>query len=251
MSPVALTKEFYLPALRREGAAFRAAVSAGTLDRPVPTCPEWDVEALVGHLGHVYERQRTRWERGVTTRPERADQQPAPTGAAVLDWWQEQFDATVTSLATLAPDAPAWNWGMLDPTGIFWHRRMTQETSVHRWDAQVAVGLPEPVDPSLAADGVDEVLDTFLPGGFRRGPTDRTGVVRLQARDAEQAWVVRVRGEGLSVLDTDTVFDDAPDANVTATGTASDVLLALWGRVPFDVLTVEGPEELLASLRVG
>ena len=241
MSAVPQTKEFYLDALAREGAAFRAAVSAEALDRPVPTCPEWNVEALVGHLGQVYERQRGRWERGVTTRPERVETDPPPAGAAVLDWWQGQFEATTASLAALAPDTPAW----------IWWRRMAHETAGHRWDAQVAVGLPEPVEATLAADGVEEVFDAWLPAGGGKGPRDLHGVVRLQASDADAAWVVRVRGEGLSVLDTDTVFDDEPDAQVTAAGTASDLLLALYGRVPFDVLTVEGSEDLLGTLRVG
>ncbi|MGH9115951.1 MAG: maleylpyruvate isomerase N-terminal domain-containing protein, partial [Acidimicrobiales bacterium] len=43
----------YLDHLAREGAAFAAAAEAG-LDRPVPTCPGWDVAALVAHLGQVH-----------------------------------------------------------------------------------------------------------------------------------------------------------------------------------------------------
>jgi hypothetical protein len=115
----------------------------------------------------------------------------------------------------------------------------------------VSVGTPEPIDTELAIDGVEEVLDSFLPAGRRKGPDDKRGVVRLQTTDAEAKWVVRVRGAGLSLLDTDTVFDDPPHAQAAAFGTASDLLLALWGRVPLSVLTIQGDPELVSALRTG
>jgi hypothetical protein len=36
-----------------------------------------------------------------------------------------------------------------------------------------------------------------------------------------------------------------------ANGTASDLALAMWGRVAFDVLDTAGDESLLEALRVG
>jgi len=102
-------------------------------------------------------------------------------------------------------------------------------------------------------DGVAEVLDSWLPAGRRRGPTDRLGVVQLSATDIDQDWFVRLRGEaGIALLDTATLLDtDDPHARVLARGTASDLLLALYGRVPFDVLEVTGDAALLESLRIG
>jgi hypothetical protein len=128
---------------------------------------------------------------------------------------------------------------------------MAHETAVHRWDAQSAAGLPQPVDPSLASDGVAEVLEVFLPGGRRKGPEDAEGVVRLVATDTGADWTVRVRSTDIAVLDTDTVLDTGPGAQSAAAGTASDLLLALWGRVQFDVLQLEGDPHLLSALRTG
>jgi hypothetical protein len=71
------------------------------------------------------------------------------------------------------------------------------------------------------------------------------------ATDTGTEWAVRVRGTAVSVLDTETVLDPGPGAQAAAAGTASDVLLALWGRVPFDVLGVEGDPVLLEALRTG
>ncbi len=249
------TKEFWLAGLRAEGAAFRAAVGQdGALELPVPSCPQWTVEGLVGHLASIYWFVAGHAGRGVTTPPERA---PAgggdkPTGAAALAFFDEQYARLFTLLDGLDPALPAWNWAPQPKKAEFWHRRMAHETAVHRWDAQMAVGLSEPIEAKLASDGITEVIDTWLPAGRRKGPSDRHGVVALRAIDVEEVWDVRLRGEGVALLDTDTLFDDDDHhERAIATGTASDLLLALYGRVNFDVLEVAGDESLLQALRTG
>jgi uncharacterized protein (TIGR03083 family) len=244
------SKDFWLAALRREGEAFRAALSPELLDRPVPSCPEWNLEALAAHLGSVYRFHSAHVVRGVTDPPTERPE-PSPTGEAVIGWWVESFELILDALSGLEPDAPAWNWSIQPPVAAFWDRRMAHETAVHRWDAQLAAGLTEPIDAQAAADGIDEALDTFLAAGHRAGPENLRGVISLRATDTVASWAVRVRGVGLSLLDTETVFDDPPHAQAGATGTASDLLLALWGRVPFSVLTIEGNGDLLAALKVG
>lgn len=251
------TKEFWLSALRTEGPAFREAVSVPeALSAPVPPCPDWRVEDLVHHLGGIYRYVRTHVSRGVTSPPDPALKAPPgdlPRGHAALSWWDEEFAALVTVLETVDPELPAWNWAPQPKKAGFWPRRMAHETAVHRWDAQMAIGRAEPVEPKLAAEGVTEVLDTWLPAGRRRGPIDRLGVVQLAATDLEEYWLIRLRADGgLALLDTDTLLDwDDPHTRVLARGTASDLLLALYGRVPFDVLDVTGDATLLSALRTG
>ena len=243
-------KDFLIDAVRREGAAFLEATRAADLTAPVPPCPKWTVWDLVRHLGVVYHWQRTHYVRGETSEPTH-ERTTAPEGEAVYDWFTGQHEAVVETLVGLDPDAPAWNWSVQPDNGHFWHRRMAHETAVHRWDAQSAAGLPQPVDAELAADGVAEVLEVFLPGGRRRGPEDAEGVVRLLSTDTGDEWAVRLRGTDLALLDTETLLDAGPGAQSAASGTASDLLLALWGRVPFDVLQVEGDPRLLSALRTG
>jgi len=247
------TKEFWLSALRTDGAAFRAAAGSGVLAAQVPSCPEWTVEDLVRHLGAVYRYVRSHVSRGVITRPDtRVVMTDVPHGDEALAWWDDEFRELVSLLDALDPEMPAYNWAPQAKKAAFWHRRMAHETAVHRWDAQLAIGRGEPVEAKLAADGVSEVLDSWLPSGRRHGPVDRSGVVQLNATDVEQHWFVRLRGEGIALLDTDTLLDaDDPQARVLAQGTASDLLLALFGRVPFDVLDVIGDASLLESLRTG
>jgi uncharacterized protein (TIGR03083 family) len=249
------TKEFWLAGLRAEGTAFRAAVGQeGALQRPVPSCPGWTVEDLVRHLAGTYRLVAGLVGLGVTTLPERppaatADTSPAPDPLA---WWDERYTRLVTVLDGLDPALPAWNWASQPKRAEFWHRRMAHETAVHRWDAQLAVGLGEPIEVKLAADGVTEVIDTWLPAGKRQGPVDRHGVVALRATDVEEVWDVRLRGQGVALLDTDTLLDDDDShERAIATGTASDLLLALYGRINFDVLDVSGDHSLLEALRTG
>jgi uncharacterized protein (TIGR03083 family) len=243
-------KEFWLASLRADGPAFRAAVTEAPLDAPVPSCPEWTVERLVGHLAGVYEFVLEHIERGVTTAPERRP--PAPSGTGVLDWWDERFAALLRVLDAIDPELPAWNWAPQAKKAAFWHRRMAHETAVHRWDAQFSLVSAEPIEAKLAVDGVAEVLDSWLPAGKGAGQADVHGMVALSATDVEHEWFVRLRGRGgLALLDTDTLLDsDEHHERAVARGTASDLMLALYGRVGFDVLEVTGEERLLEALRI-
>jgi uncharacterized protein (TIGR03083 family) len=209
------------------------------------------VRDLIGHLASVYHWHAGNLGRGVTTRPEGQRPTPPADDTGLLPWWEEGFARMLKELEAAEPDAPAWNWSVQPQVASFWHRRMAHETAIHRWDAQIAGGITEPIDQALAVDGVDEVLDSFLPAGRRHGPTDQEGVVRLEATDAENRWAVRIRGEGLSLLDTDSWFDTEPDAQAAVCGTASDLLLALWGRIPLTTLTIQGNPDLVAALRTG
>jgi uncharacterized protein (TIGR03083 family) len=253
MSESRLAPEFYLEALRREGAAFRTTVSPDVLASPVPSCPDWNLEQLVGHLGAVFRRGAGHLSRGTAAKPQSDVWEQPPAGEAVIAWWEDSLRQLVAEVESVDPAAPAWNWSIQEPVARFWFRRMAIETAIHRWDAELAAaaGYTEPIEPELAADGVAEALDTWLSSGRRVGPTDLRGVVNLIATDADAHWAVRLRGEGFSVLDTDTVFDEAPHAQTAVSGSASDLLLAIWGRVPFSVLTVEGNPELPRALLVG
>ncbi|GAA0814730.1 maleylpyruvate isomerase family mycothiol-dependent enzyme [Spirilliplanes yamanashiensis] len=246
------TKDFWLAAMRADGPALRAAVGEPDPATPVPSCPDWTVADLTRHVGGILA-----WVGGFagsgTAHPGERPSAPELAWPETLAWFDETFARTLARLDALDPEQPAWNWAPQAKRAAFWHRRLAHELSVHRWDAQMAVGRAEPVEAKLAADGVSEVLDTWLPSGRRRGPTDRHGVLHLQATDAHQEWFVRLRGPGVALLDTATILDtDDHHARVGAAGTASDLLLTLWGRTrPEDVLTVTGDAGLLDSLRTG
>jgi uncharacterized protein (TIGR03083 family) len=251
MSRPQATKDFWMPALRTEGAAFYAAIDEAAPEMPVPSCPDWTVTNLVHHLGSLY-----RWVGAILSAPEGPPPRPSteglPTGRAAVEWWQREYEQLVSLLDKVDADAPAWNWAPQPKRAAFWHRRMTMETAVHRWDAQMAIASGEPIEAAVAVDGVSEVLDTWLPAGRGHTSHTRQGVVHLQAVDVGQEWFVRLRGSGVALLDTGTILDtDDHHPTAQAAGTASDLLLALYGRVRFDVLDIAGDPTLLDALRTG
>jgi uncharacterized protein (TIGR03083 family) len=248
-------KDFWLGALRTEGPAFRVAVLDADLTSPVPSCPEWTVADLIKHLGGVYAKVAGHVGRGVTSPPDLPSgvfPEPAP-GADLVAWWDEAYQRIVSLLDSLDPDLPAWNWAPQRKRAAFWFRRMAHETAVHRWDAQFATINAEPIEPKLAADGISEVLDTWLPAGRRKALTDVPGVIRLSASDLDHDWLVRLRpGGGVALLDIDTLLDsDGHHQRAVVRGSASDLLLVLYGRIDPDVLDVQGDERLLEALRTG
>jgi uncharacterized protein (TIGR03083 family) len=250
------SKDFWLAALRADGRMFADAIGEpDALTREVPSCPGWTVGDLARHLGSVYHRFRTKigivgadepW--GPPVLPEEA---PAADDPTVVSWFEAELTQFTAFLENLDPDTPAWNWAPQARVASFWIRRGAHETAVHRWDAQLATRLPEPLESKLAGDTVAEALDTFLPSGRFRIEHQRTGLVHLTANDLGQQWYLRLRDTGVALLDTDTLLDDdAHPARAAVTGSASDLALALWGRLAFDVMETSGDPELLYALRV-
>lgn len=177
---------------------------------------------------------------------------PDVSGREPLELLAEAHAALVAELRARGPEAPSPTWYAPDQTVGFWYRRMAQETAVHRCDVESAHGPMTPVDPELAADGVDEVLVCMLAGGVGEVPDDEVGgrSLDLAVRGPHAAtWRVRCGRDEVTVVrhDTDPGIADVADAVVT--GDPEDVLLWCWGRGPLDRLEVEGDPVVVAALR--
>jgi len=135
-----------------------------------------------------------------------------------------------------------WSWTPVATSG-FWARRQAHETSIHRYDAQLAAGRPEPLDGALAADGIDELFE-MVPswpwGGRVRGGGE---TVHVHCTDRDGEWLLRLVPDGIVVA------REHAKADVAVRGAASDVLLFLYGRAGREVLEVFGDVELLAHFR--
>jgi uncharacterized protein (TIGR03083 family) len=154
------------------------------------------------------------------------------------------MDALVTTLARADPALPAWTFSASDRTVAFWVRRRAQETTVHRFDAETAAGTPTPIDAALAVDGIDEFLTAFLPR-FAGNLDWFDGTVHLHCTDTdtEGEWLVARRDGDLVVT------SEHAKGDVAARGSASDLLLFLWGRVPAADLELFGDADLLERFR--
>ncbi|WP_322760460.1 maleylpyruvate isomerase family mycothiol-dependent enzyme [Frankia sp. Cr2] len=233
--------------IRHEGEALLSAVT-GNLDRPVPTCPGWDARRLVGHVGRVLEAQTTHIRRATTQPPERVG--PPPTDdTELIDYYHQCLDLAVDILTSVDADLPAWNFTLAPKIARFWPRRLAHELLVHRYDAANCAGLTWTVEPTFAADGVDEVLTVLLPAARAAGvtPVAADGSAHVHLTDTDGEWLVRLDGTTVEV----SVGHAKGDGMLR--GPADKVLLALWGRVApdSDGLIVLGSAELIQALLPG
>lgn len=225
--------------VERETRALRAA--ATDLTARVPGCPDWDVAELVRHVGSAHHNAALIVGERLNTRPTRDQVQPA-AGTDPLAWLATGTAALVEVMAAADPATPVWTFGP-DRTAEFWFRRMGQETLVHRVDAEQAAGRPSELDANLAADGVAECLEVFLPLLAGRAGEPAGGALLLHAVDVEAAWLL--------TFDTGSVAVEVEHRKGDACiqGGAADLLLWLWGRVPTEDLTVYGDAGLAERLR--
>jgi uncharacterized protein (TIGR03083 family) len=230
---------------------FRAAVAAATPGTPVPSCPEWTVSDLTGHLAHVYLHKVECMRHGAEPDPwppAGLAEEAATAPVALLD---RAYAELTTEFESRAPDAPAGGWYAPDRTVGFLVRRMAQETAIHRLDAELAAGMsPAPVADNLALDGIDEFLYRFLAYGteawleWAREVLQGTdgGAVRLVT--AGGAWLVRPTPEGVKVSP-----GEAAEVLAEVTAAPADLLCWLWGRLGDDHVTITGDPHRVAQLR--
>ena len=217
----------YVDAIRREGAALVAAARTAGVDATVPSCPGWTVGDLLSHIGRIHHWVAEIVERRPADPPEHWSKAEPPRLDALVDYEAEGYARLADALADAGPDAATWTWTP-NKTAGFWARRQAHEAAVHRWDAQGAAGIPDPIDRDLAVDGIQEVFDIFplLPARTGKEPITGAGeVIHLHCTDGDGEWLIRLTPEGAVVT------REHAKGDVAARGTASDLLLLMWGRV--------------------
>jgi len=228
----------YLPILRRTNRRFADAATEAVLARgwraPVPGCPGWSLADLVAHLAEV---QRF-WAWVVRTRavdPSPYAPPPRHPDGELLGWLDAQSAELEVALAGADPAERVWTWAPQQDVA-FVLRRQVQEAVVHTVDVEQVLGDVRPIAADVGLDGIDEWLDVMAPGALPTGPPPEAHPVVLHAVDADTER---------------TLFPGTRPFPIAAvTGTAGDLLLALWRRVPLEVLTVHG-DGLQAAAMIG
>jgi uncharacterized protein (TIGR03083 family) len=224
-------------AVRREGEGIHSAASLG-FDVDVPTCKAWAMKDLVRHVTRVYLGITTIVGSRATEPPQEKPQVP---DGDPLEVFGHALDDLVTTLQDADADTPVWNWSDEPQLAGFWARRMAHESSVHRFDAQAAHGVVQPIDAELAGDGLDELIDVVAPRVYQRDDvTGPTGTIALDSSD-DGAWCLELEPHGISRRDV------LSEPEVTVRGTTSALLLATYSRVPWTSLEAEGNTELLTE----
>lgn len=239
--------------------AFRAAVAAApSLDVQVPTCPEWTLFDLAKHLGEG----RRSWAVTVAAGPAAA--KSAPEGApaaprereALLAWLAASTQELLDALREAGPDRGCWTWwgdSQSPQTCGAVARHQLQEIAVHTYDAQITLGAPQPLPDDVALDGVEEFLSTCC--ATTSAWPHRPAAVDFQATEG-RSWRLALSADGAraarlpvpGITPAGAAGEDPDPADASIRGTASEVALVLYDRIPIDSLKLDGDHRLLYQL---
>lgn len=229
--PTSLTVDQHLEAVAARTAVVADIVGGVDLAADVPTCPGWSLYDLVAHLSGVH-----RWATAQVRGEREADPGPmfaAPAEAAALvAWLTEGAGRLMEALRSAPDDLEALRFLNDAPAPRpFWARRQAHETTIHSVDAQAAAlgrtpaGGETGIHRELAVDGLDELLNGFLPrerSQLRHRSPIRVAVV---ATDSAAAFTVDI-SEGPPV----TRASADVDADLILTADARALYLGLWNR---------------------
>lgn len=255
-----LTFDGYLDHLRADSARFRAVLTSCDPDARVPGCPDWSAADLLWHLARV----QWFWTGIVRGRPAGPDEEQAdlPRPASyddLLAAFDEHSSALLAALEHADPTEPAWSWSEEQTVG-FTFRRQAHEALIHRLDAEQVAGDVTPLDPELAADGVDEALAVMFGGKPPWGaftPLPQHLRVDLTDRD-ESVWVQIGHFTGTdpesgnhheSIEDIAVVPDPGEEPDVVVDGPAGAMDAWLWRRGDDAEIRVAGDREVYDHFR--
>jgi uncharacterized protein (TIGR03083 family) len=227
-------------ALHARTAAFAETVTGADPDARIPTCPDWPLRVLVGHIGQAHRWSADVVRSGPSPVPDPLDADPgAPETWA--DWLRQGADDLAKTVLD-AGETPVWTFFGAQPAK-FWLRRMLHDTTIHHADAALATGTAFEVAPDLAADAISEWLEMLsdpVTASLRPDFAELRGTgqtLRLHPEDGE-GWLVTREPGGVRWT------RDAGGADVTLAAPVQDLLLVLTRRLPADRVTITGDSTL-------
>ena len=244
----------HVTAIGQEAQLFADAARRSELDAVIPTCPGWDMRDLVRHLAEIHlwaaaqvsHRAGKMW---VDDLSELSASWPDlavfwPSDDELIDWYLETNANLVRELTSAPADLDCRTFLPAISPLAMWARRQAHEIAVHRFDAEHAGHIWTSFDPAFAADGIHEMLVAFAP---RRSTfaIDSPGTMVVHANDTDDQWHVTMTPQGIT-----TIRGEGP-ADVTITGPASDLYLAVWNRGDDSTIEVTGNRDLLETWHKG
>ncbi|MFF8606680.1 maleylpyruvate isomerase family mycothiol-dependent enzyme [Streptomyces sp. NPDC015346] len=233
----------HIGALDAAGRALADVAAEAGPDAPVTTCPGWRVRDLLRHTTTVH-----RWatafvaEGHLSYVPDGGE--PDLDGDELLDHYREGHAGLVAALRAAPGSLECWTFLPAPSALAFWARRQAHETTVHRADAESALpaGVLGPVDPRLAADGIDELLRGFHGRDRSRVRTAEPRTLRVRTTDTGDVWTVRLSPEVPHTAPEDA--DTMGPVDCELSGPADRLYLALWNRLPEGAVSVAGDASL-------
>lgn len=164
---------------------------------------------------------------------------------ALLAWYAESNELLLSALREAGPERECWTWwgAGLSPANAWGvARRRVHEVLVHTYDAQLAAGTVRPMPPDVAIDGVAEFLDTCnsTPAAWPH----EAATIHYHATEG-RSWLLELDGTGAWPAP---LTDSAATPCASATGTAEQLLLFVWGRLTLSDLKTEGDQQVFERL---
>lgn len=252
-----------LALLDERSAAFRAVIrSAPDLDAKVPTCPEWTLLDLARHLGGGQRRWAAIAAAGPTDEdPAEALSQIGATAPrepeALLTWLSESTRQLLDATREAGPDRGCWVWWgdtQSPRTCGAAARHQVYEVAVHTYDAQITAGAAQELPDEVAVDGIEEFLSTC--GTTTVAWPYEAATVDVRVIDGP-TWRVTLSADGASMSQlpksdaASATGDLAGPGSATAfvKGTANDLMLAFYDRIPMTSVELGGDVHVIDLLR--
>lgn len=223
----------FAAAFLEQNRAFADVTGGADPSAPIATCPGWNVDKLIRHIG-----RGDRWAAQIIgdrldhyLDPRSVDGgKPPPDPKDVISWLHGGAQRLIDAVELTGPDAPVWTFLGSRPAN-WWVRRRLHETAVHRADAELALGHDFTLEPEIAADAISEWLERVAIQAGRDGqplPLDGDNTLHLHANDpglgAEGEWTVTPAEEAIAWS------HEHGKATVALRGSAVELLLAIVRR---------------------
>jgi uncharacterized protein (TIGR03083 family) len=244
--------------IESEGARILAAYRSNP-DGRVPWSDRWTVRSVARHVAGSHHAVAVILADRPSADFEQAAAMPRveTNDPAFPEWFAANTERLLTQCRTVPPAAVCWApHPLIAGTAAYWTRRIAYDTLVHRWDAETGAGIAgAAMEPEIAADAVDELLDvglrvtramTHAPAG----PAIRLACVDIPGTPhTPHVWHLDLSEVGRLTVHAQPIdVGDVGDVAVTLSGTAEDLLLWLWGRIETEdsSIEVDGDRSVLA-----
>ena len=117
---------------------------------------------------------------------------------------------------------------------------------MHTYDVQLTGGVPQPIPEKIALDGFDDCQFTLCATTVAW--PHEPAIVDYHATEGH-SWRLRLSHDGAQVARLKSAAGEDPDTtDASARGTASDLVLFFYGRIPLDSLRSEGDRRIFDQL---
>jgi uncharacterized protein (TIGR03083 family) len=242
----------FVDALDEQGRLLAGTADLLDLDLQVPTCPEWKLRDLLNHIGDVHRWAATFVSEARTDMLSDEENKALfdddrPADADLVDWFRLGHAALVEAVRSAPRDLECWTFFPADSPLAFWARRQTHETTIHRVDVESISASLTPLDARLSADGISELLFGFASRG-RKLVQDPERWMVVETTDTGDRWLLIIGTEKVSCEDVGGKPLSGP-SDCVVRGSAQDLYLALWNRLPVGAIHSEGDPSVFARFR--